>query len=327
MRVVLMSSAGIGRRACEEVLLPSSNLTLAGILTTAPVLRMSYADAPVQLATHARFDDIAERAGCELGELRTPASADAYLSHLDAWRPDLLLALGWYHIVPRGVRTAAPRGCVGIHGSLLPRYRGGAPIVWAIINGERQTGATLFYFEDDVDAGDVIDQRAVAIGADDTCADVLEGITSVSMAMLGEMLPRIAAGTAPRRPQDHRLATVMPQRRPDDGQIDWSRPADRVHDFVRAQTRPYLGAFTYLDRRRLRLWSAAPGGTVAGTATGEIVSSDTGAFAVVCGDGRTLIVREASIDDGPAFTTWSAAERARVAAGARLGDGAWARST
>lgn len=256
MRVALLSSTEFGRRCAKEALLEAEGVDLVGILTTPEQIRISYAPEGVAIAQHADFSDLAERAGCALHALTAPVNAERYREALAPLHPDLLLALGWYYNIPRTVRDLAPSGCIGIHASLLPKFRGGAPIPWAIIEGERETGVTLFYFEDEVDAGDIIAQAAFPIDAEDTSASVYEKAADAAIDLLRNYLPRLAVGDAPRTPQDPRHATIYPQRKPEDGRIDWSWPAQRVQDFIRAQTRPYPGAFTEIEGKRVTIYDA-----------------------------------------------------------------------
>lgn len=239
-------------------MLPLADCELAGIVTTPRDIRISYAQDPLTIRTHATFDAVAAKAGCELVCLPERPAMDSYLPPLRAWRPDLIFVLGWYYRVPRHVRAVAASGCLGIHASLLPKYRGGAPIAWAIINGETQTGVTLFHLEDAVDAGDIVAQMAIPIDSNDTCADVINRVTDASIVVLRTAVPLLAAGVAPRTPQHEVDATYCAQRQPEDGRIDWKWPAVRVHNFVRAQTRPYDGAFTQSGGHRVRVWAASP---------------------------------------------------------------------
>lgn len=298
VRVAVLSSTEFGRRCIEEAIMETPACTLGGILTTEEAIPISYAPAPIRIATHARFDDLARRAGCPLATLPGRPTTAMYLDVLSRWRAALVLVLGWYYLVPRAVRETAPLGCLGIHASLLPKYRGGAPISWALINGETRTGVTLFHLADDVDAGDIVAQRPVSIGPFDTCADLIAATTKESIEMLRETLPLIASGVAPRRPQDHALATVVPQRAAADGLIDWSRGVGAVHNFVRAQTRPYPGAFTWVNDTRITIWSAAPASRHSGSRPGTVrVAPDEPVVLVACGDGE-LRVDEIGLSDG-----------------------------
>lgn len=297
-RVAVLSSTQFGRRCVEEALLNAPGCALAGILTTEPEIPISYSATPIRIATHARFDEVGRRAGCAVVTLEGRATTASYLDILRPWRPDLLLALGWYYMIPQPVRALAPLGCLGIHASLLPKYRGGAPISWAIINGETTTGVTLFHLDDQVDAGDIVAQQAVPIGDSDTCGVVIARATDASIEMLRAALPLIAEGKAPRVPQDPSLATVMPQRAPADGLIDWSRGVGEVHNFIRAQTKPYPGAFTWAGEYRLTIWSAAPAARRGGETPGTVIAAPAGdALLVSCGDGE-LCVTEVGLPDG-----------------------------
>lgn len=204
--------------------------------------------------THANFNDL--HAGCDIAIMQDEIMAFSYLQRLSHWQPDLLLVLGWYYIIPREVRERAPLGCAGIHASLLPKYRGGAPIPWAIINGETTTGVTFFYMGDGIDDGDIITQKEFPIEGVDNCATLYEKATQASVQMLRQYLPQIANGTAPRIPQDHSQATYFPLRKPEDGLIDWSWDAKRIRNFIRAQTKPYPGAFTYIKNKKVIIWDA-----------------------------------------------------------------------
>lgn len=171
-------------------------------------------------------------------------------------QPDLILAIGWYYMIPDAMMKLACKGAIGIHGSLLPKYRGNAPFVWAMINGEKETGISLFYFEKGVDEGDIIAQKKIPIGEKETIRDILNKARVSSIEILLEYLPKIANGTAPKIPQDHSLATIFPKRTPEDGLIDWNWEAKRIYDFIRAQTKPYPGAFTYINNKKVIIWDA-----------------------------------------------------------------------
>lgn len=256
LRVVLLSSTTFGRQCLQEGILKAHNVRVVGILTTPREIEISYSDKPVAIRTHASFDDLAGRIGCGVASMTGKMDSQNYLQYLQQWKPDLLLALGWYYIIPRKARESVPVGCVGIHASLLPKYRGGAPIPWAIISGEKETGVTFFYFGEGVDDGDIIAQKRFSITPQDNVATVYEKATSTSIEILREFLPKLADDTAPRIQQDHNQATYFPQRSPEDGLIDWSWDAKRIRDFIRAQTRPYSGAFTYLEGKRITIWDA-----------------------------------------------------------------------
>lgn len=256
MRVALLSSTTFGYNCLKEGILPAPSVQVVGILTTPREINISYSEKPVVIKTYANFDEVGKKIGCEVATMSGKMNSANYLQYLRRWQPDLLLVLGWYYIIPRKVRESVGLGCAGIHASLLPKYRGGAPLPWAIINGESETGITFFYFDDGLDSGDVIAQERFPIEYHDTIRSVYEKATVASIKALREYLPQIAVGTAPRIAQDESQATYFPQRKPEDGLIDWSWNAKRIRDFIRAQTRPYPGAFTYIEGKKVIIWDA-----------------------------------------------------------------------
>jgi methionyl-tRNA formyltransferase len=246
MRVVFLGSQEIGA-ACLEVILRQGH-DVVGVGTFEPAPHENWKDDVARIARERGLPVLRGR------RFKTPEA----ISELKAVRPDILFAIGWRWILPPAVVAVPPKGCLGIHGSLLPRLRGFAPVNWALIRDEKETGPTLFYFDEGMDTGDVVGQRAFAITEEDDAATVRERIAKESVALLGEMLPQIAAGTAPRIKQDHSKATYGEQRRPEDGRIDWTWEPRRIFNFVRGLTRPYPGAFMEWQGETLRVWKVKP---------------------------------------------------------------------
>jgi methionyl-tRNA formyltransferase len=152
-----------------------------------------------------------------------------------------MLVLGWHYMLPRSTRELSKLGAWGIHASLLPNYAGGAPLTWAIINGEKQTGVTLFKLDDGVDDGDIISQKSFFIEEKDTIKEVYEKATLLSKEILLEVLANI--NNIKFKRQDKNKIRIYPQRKPEDGEIDLSKTVDEIYNFVRAQSSPYPGAF------------------------------------------------------------------------------------
>ncbi len=255
MKVVVLSSTQFGYECIENGILKTPEVILGGVLTTPRDIAFSRGK-PLHVSTHADFLKLGARCGFEVVESGGPFTSEIYRQHLNRWQPDLVLVLGWYYIVPTLIIKSVPFGCMAIHASLLPKYRGMAPITWAIINGEKETGVSLFYLEKGVDTGDIVAQKGIVIERADTVGSVYAQVTDVSIKILKEYLPLIARDEAPRIPQDHDRATIFPRRNPEDGLIDWTRSAQQLYDFIRAQTRPYPGAFSYYEKRKLHIWSA-----------------------------------------------------------------------
>ena len=173
-------------------------------------------------------------------------------------QPDLMFSFSYRLVIPAAILELAPLGAFNIHGALLPRYRGRACVNWAVLNGETQTGVTLHHMVARVDEGRIVDQEPVPIGPDDTAHDVFKKMIPAARTVLKRSLPAILGGDAQGREQDESLATYFGRRRPEDGQIDWSKPARDVYNLVRALTHPFPGAFTFINGKKLFIWGAKP---------------------------------------------------------------------
>lgn len=170
--------------------------------------------------------------------------------------PDLIFSFYYRNLIPPEILALAPLGAFNIHGSLLPKYRGRAPVNWAVLHGEVETGATLHYMVARADAGDLVDQERVAIGPEETAFEVMAKVTEAACVVLERRLDELKAGRAPRIAQNHALATKFGRRRPEDGRIDWGQNAQEIVNLVRAVTRPFPGAFTETEAGRLYVWRA-----------------------------------------------------------------------
>jgi methionyl-tRNA formyltransferase len=194
---------------------------------------------------------------------------------------------------------SARRGALNMHGSLLPKYRGRAPVNWAILNGERETGATLHYMVERADAGDIVDQLAVPILQDDDAREVFAKVTAAAEIVLARSLPGLVAGDAPRRPQPIEPGQYFGRRKPEDGRIDWSQPAVRVHDLVRAVAPPFPGAFTEIDGRRWAIHRTRVESRIIAPSERARLFGAQGACYAACRDGGVLKILAAATAEGP----------------------------
>jgi methionyl-tRNA formyltransferase len=200
------------------------------------------------------FRSYCGEAGLSLSVINKPGELGRLVRQ---YSPYLVLVVGWHWLIKPSVLKAVPGGFVGIHASLLPQYRGNAPLVWALLRGEEQTGVSLFHFDEGMDTGDIIDQISFSIAFVESIADVLEKAEKATVDLVTKYAEELRSGTAPCRKQTDELATFVSQTRPEDGHINWSQSAQELHNFIRAQTRPYPGAFTYLPNgKTLRIWRA-----------------------------------------------------------------------
>jgi methionyl-tRNA formyltransferase len=230
----------------EEILtsLIKEGFKPSSIFTIAQEFKISYSEEKVKNYNFSDLGQIAEQLGVPCYLIDSGESGMKTIDYFDIIKninPDVILVMGWYYMVPTKIRNLALYGAWGIHASLLPNYAGGAPLVWAIINGESKTGATLFQLGDGVDDGDIIDQVEVEIEHEDTIKEVYSKITLVSKKMLSNAFHN--PDKIRFKKQDKDRIRVFPQRKPDDGELDLTKPAMELYNFIRAQSAPYPGAF------------------------------------------------------------------------------------
>jgi methionyl-tRNA formyltransferase len=240
------------------------------------------------------------------------------VEHIRWLAPDLIVVVGWTRLLGADLLAIPRSGCVGFHASLLPRYRGRAPVNWVILRGEDHVGNTMLYLDAGTDSGDVIDQRRGAVGPDDSCATVYARVADAGAAMLRDHLPAILAGTAPRRPQGPASGEILRKRTPQMGITDWNRPARAVHDWIRALTEPYPGAFAFWSGRKVMLWASANPGTpgLAGR-PGEVLGCDEHGLRVATAD-ASLLVTALSEQGSPPQPALAWAHRSGICPGDRF---------
>ena len=163
---------------------------------------------------------------------------------LQALAPDYIFSFYYRYMIPGQILACAKIAALNMHGSLLPKYRGRAPVNWAILHGETQTGASLHVMEAKPDAGDIVGQSAVSIGPDETATDIFGKVSQAAAAVIEQVLPSLIQGKVPRQPNELQKGSYFGGRKPADGQIHWNQKAIQVHNLVRAVAPPYPGAFT-----------------------------------------------------------------------------------
>lgn len=244
MRIVLFGYGEMGCAALE--FLRSQKEEIAAVIT--------HRDDPKEKRW---FRSLAEAA--DAASIPVLIGEETYLyGAMTELRPDLILSFYYRSMIPMQVLSVAPRGALNLHGSKLPRLRGRAPLNWALVEGEAETGVTLHHMVSAPDAGDIVAQRAWTIGPRDTAKDLFDRAVVETKLLLSGIWPSLRAGTAPRIPQDPAKATYRGRRTPEDGRIDWTRPAARIDGLVRAVTDPFPGAFTFLGGRKLMIWEGCP---------------------------------------------------------------------
>ncbi len=225
-----------------------------------------------------------------------PAQAsDSQLERaLGELQPDFIFSFYYRSLLGAPLLRAARRGALNMHGSLLPKYRGRAPVNWAILSGERETGATLHYMVERADAGDIVDQLAVPILQDDDAREVFAKVTVAAETILARSLPALLAGSAARRPQPLVPGQYFGRREPRDGCIDWSRGAPEIHNLVRAVAPPFPGAFAQVAGERWQIYRTRVSARRAPAGVGVRLFAADGECHIACADGGVLTLRAAA---------------------------------
>jgi len=235
------------------------------------------------------FDEVAERFGAVLHETRD-VNSEGTIAAVRALEPDLIFVVGWSQLVREPFIALASEGVFGMHPTLLPRHRGRAPVPWAILTGLARTGVTLFEIVDaSADSGSIVGQITLDVAPDETATTLFARIADAHVELTQELLPRLMARTAPRISQDPSRASSWPRRTPADGIIDWDTRAPYLYDWVRAQTRPYPGAFTFLGDEKVIVWSARPIDLAGAAPAGTVVEIGPGGPVVACGEGALVL--------------------------------------
>ena len=244
------------------------------------------------------FDSVeasAREAGLDVAIPDDP-NASAFVERVKRLEPDFLFSFYYRQLLGRELLQLPRRGALNMHGSLLPKYRGRVPVNWAVIRGERETGATLHYMTERPDAGDIVDRQAVPILPDDTAFEVMSKVAVAAEIVLQRALPALIRGDAPRKPQDPAEASYFGRRTHDDGRIDWRMPAKAVHDLVRGVAPPYPGAFTLLDGRKLRILRTRMEAARTAKHTEPTLYFENGACYIDCADGGVLRILDAECE-------------------------------
>ncbi len=218
-------------------------------------------------------------------KLRQPEA----VAELEALAPDLIVVVAYGQILPKSVLDIPAHGCINVHASLLPRYRGAAPINKAIIDGETVTGITTMYMDVGLDTGDMLVKKSLPIGSQETAGELHDRLASLGRETMEETLQQLCAGSLQREVQDDAQSTYASMMKKADGRIDWNLSASAVHNHVRGLD-PWPGAYTTISGELLKLAGTSPEETNAGE-PGSIVSADQNGVRIACGSG-TLLVKQ-----------------------------------
>lgn len=246
MKLVVCAYHNVGYRCIEELLRQGAEIRLI----------FTHEDSPTEQIWFSSVRKLAEQYGipCLTSSINEPENQEK----VRQIEPDFLFSFYYRNMIKPEVLDMARLGALNLHGSYLPKYRGRVPVNWAVINGETESGATLHYMVAKPDAGDIVDQEKVTIAFTDTAHDLFNKVTDAAVTVLRRAWPRLADGTAPSVPMDLSAGSYFGGRKPEDGQIDWTKSAVQIYNLVRGVTHPYPGAFTWLNGRKITVWSAWP---------------------------------------------------------------------
>jgi methionyl-tRNA formyltransferase len=259
-------------------------------------LVVTHQDNPGENIWFASVSDLARVHGLKIATPADPNSAQ-FIASLQVLAPDFIFSFYYRHMLKPAVLATAKRGAFNMHGSLLPKYRGRVPVNWAIIKGERETGATLHEMVEKPDAGRIVDRMAVPILPNDLAIDVFGKVTLAAEIVLDRSLPKLLDGSARLTVQDLSGGSYFGGRKPGDGLIDWHDSAQHIHNLVRGVAPPYPGATTTLNGATLAIHRALMAGR-GDAAPGTLQFKNDCCYAT-CGDGRELRIIELAIDGLP----------------------------
>jgi methionyl-tRNA formyltransferase len=259
---------------------------------------------------------VAEGAGIPVLQplkIRTPE----FLQALSSWQPDLIAVAAYGRILHTPILTLPPKGCVNVHGSLLPKYRGAAPVQWAVINGETETGITTILMDEGMDTGPMLLQERLEIMPDDTAGTLAPRLAELGGRLLVETIAYLKAGTLTPKRQDDTQATLAPLLKKEDGLINWTMSAASLANRVRGLS-PWPGAYTFLGEERWNVWRVVPTKSAGTDKPGTIVAVDKQSILVATGEGL-LDLQEIQTANSKRMPVSQFLTGHKVTAGMRLG--------
>lgn len=252
------------------------------------------ADSADARSDYAEFQVFAKANNLEILLANSGSEAKARIASL---RPDIGFVCCWYWLIDGQTLDAVHGGLWGIHNSLLPKYRGGAPLVWSIINGDKIVGTTVFRILEGMDDGDVLLHVPVELQPDQGIAEALEAIEKRLVELLPEKWAQLMAGNAVVTVQDQNAATYCGQRAEADGLIEWEKSASDVHNFIRAQSTPYPCAFSYLADEKIKMLKSKVFAGVHFGTPGQVLQRQTGSVMISCGYNTAISITSVGVHE------------------------------
>ena len=245
-RLVVCAYHNVGYRCICELLRQGAEIALL----------FTHEDSPIEVIWFDSVRELAKQHG--IPYLTSDVNAPENIVRVREIAPDFILSFYYRNMIRPEVLAIPSRGALNLHGSYLPRYRGRVPVNWAVINGEKETGATLHYMVEKPDAGDIVDREKVEITFTDTALDVFGKVTAAAETVIARAWPLLRDGRAARIPMNLAAGNYCGGRKPADGRIDWNKSAVQIYNLIRGVTHPYPGAFTFLNGNKVIIWQAWP---------------------------------------------------------------------
>lgn len=309
MRIIFMGTPDFAV-PCLEALIKSRHKVVAVFTQPDKKKGRGYKFAPPPVK------ELAQRQGIKVFQPETLNSAEV-LHVISELEPDLIVVVAYGKILPKAILRLPERGCINVHGSLLPKYRGAAPIQWAVINGEKATGVTTMYMDEGLDTGDILLRGETQIGEDETSGELFDRLSVMGAELLLKTLQGLEKGDIIREKQDDKKASYAPMLNKSLSKINWNNPAAEVHNLVRGLN-PWPVAETTLDGKVLKIYKVKPffGGNKSAH-SGEVVSLSP--FSVACCKGSTVEVLELQLEAKKRMSSADFVRGYKLSVGAILG--------
>jgi methionyl-tRNA formyltransferase len=244
--------------------------------------------------------------------------SESSLDYFKRLAPDVVVIIAYGQIIPASLIAIPRLGWVNLHGSLLPKYRGAAPINWAIVNGERMTGLTTMQIDAELDTGPMLLKYQTGIGPDETAPELYDQLAAAGAPLVVETLKKLDAGEIVATPQDNSQASLAPPLKKEDGRIDWYVPAPKIYNHIRG-LQPWPGAFTTFRGATCRLWGKPLKPVAAGGMPGVMLPTEEDGLLVICGGSTVLRVEHVQLEGRNRVTDREFMNGARIGPGERFG--------
>jgi methionyl-tRNA formyltransferase len=281
MRIVFVGAVDFSRHCLQEVLRNGGQVV--GVVTLDRRFASFNAD-------YADLSDVAKIHKIPIYKIERISDPQT-VGLIRSLKPDVLFVFGWSQLIPKEILEIPLKGCIGTHPALLPRNRGRHPLIWALVEGLKESGMTFFYLDEGADSGDILWQKAFPITLEDDAGTLYQKIKELASEAIPVFLRQLENGTAPRTPQNHSRATYWRKRGEKDGEIRWDASSMEIYNLIRALTHPYVGAHTYWGDHKVIVWKGRLEGALEeASAPGKVLARTPDGLRVRTGDGYVTLL-------------------------------------